>query len=143
MLQSQVTAQIQNQMLAATPIILAQVETRPLYKADVPTRGVRRVLVPGTHMGDIRGYPVDRKPDIGAYEYSAPTCNEDITQRIISNMNDPNPETNFGGDLNWDGVVDYEDYWILASWWVNYDTNLDPNTIIPYPMVENKPPLII
>jgi len=110
------------------------------YKANMSSRGVRHVNVPGTHRGDIRGYPVDRKPDVGAYEYSSPTCNEDLQRRIFPYIGNTDPDQNWPGDMNWDGLVDYDDYWILGSWWVNYDEDLDPNTILPYPA--NIPPII-
>ena len=92
---------------------------REWYQKDMTTKGVRSVLVPGTHRGDIRGYPVDRNPDAGAYEYSSPTCNEDLQRRILPYINETNPDLNWPGDMDWDGLVDYEDYWILGSWWVN------------------------
>jgi len=120
----------------------ADVQTIPWYRTEVLSRGVRSVIVPGTRMADINGYPRDRKPDVGCYEYRAETCNEDLQQRIFPNIGITDPNENFGGDLNWDGVVNYDDYWILGSWWVNFDESLDPNTILPYPHEDNEPPVI-
>ena len=101
-------------------------------------------VVPGTQMCDIEGYPRDRKPDIGAYEYHPDTCNEDLQYRIFPYIGDTDPNTNFRGDLNWDGIVNEYDYWMLGSWWIN-EKGTDPNTITPYPLIiieNNTPPVI-
>ena len=113
------------------------------YKTEVNLRGTRSVNIPGTQIGDINGYPRDRRPDAGCHEYHADNCNQDLQERIFPYINNIDPNENFPGDMNWDGIVDFDDYWILGSWWVNFDPDLDPNIIIPYPQSGNKPPLIL
>jgi len=121
-------------------ILFKTIPVADWYYIEISLKGTRHVEIPGTYRGDFRGYPVDRQPDIGAYEYSSPTCNEDLQRRIFPYIDNTDPDENFHGDMNWDGLVNYQDYWILGSWWVNYDEDLDPNTILPYPF--NAPPLI-
>jgi hypothetical protein len=63
---------------------------------------------------DIRGHPRDI-PDAGCYEYSEPTALRDMEFYVIANWLD----STGGGDFNRDGICNFQDYAILASWWMD------------------------
>lgn len=101
------------------------------------------IKISGVYSSDIRGYPRDRQPDAGCFEFNYETVNEDIEKKIIPYISVSDPSKNFPGDFNWDGVVDYTDYMILKSWWIAAYPDINESTIIPYPSEQNIPPIIV
>ena len=78
---------------------------------------------------DIRGYPRDRCPDAGCYEFNYDTCAEDMTKKVFPYIDVADPNNNYWGDFNSDRVVDANDYETLADWWATQG----PVLILPYP----------